>query len=91
VIALNAAFVLVKFRLDDDGCANCGVFVVLNASARNCSRTVSVIAKFLKIDESRLLKPGPYMASKKVTFSLTLQDRVIACWNWRRLPAASHQ
>jgi hypothetical protein len=53
--------VLVKFRLPPDypGWPNWGVLVVVKASARNCRLILSVKGKFLKTEESRLLKPAP--------------------------------
>ena len=36
-----------------------GVFVILNASALNCSCVLSVIGKFLNSEKSRFLEPGP--------------------------------
>ena len=41
------------------GLAKCGVFVTLNASARNCNFTRSVILKSRKRLVSKLNRPGP--------------------------------
>ena len=46
------------------GDANCGVFVKLKNSPRNCSRKASVRAKFLNTEKSQLLVVGLLMPGK---------------------------
>ena len=54
-LALVIELKLLPVKLRLPGCPNGVVFVVLKASARNCSPIVSVKAKFFNSDASRFL------------------------------------
>ena len=50
--------------MDTFGLLNCGVFVTLKNSPRNCMRILSVKAMFLNREASSWWVPGPVMMSR---------------------------